>query len=84
MIIACDETATWYDAISKSTVEEKSCKEVQWVHSFTKDTTCASVGKEIWKQSNRGIRRQKLYESDSHGRLSQLRYWGEGSNVYFT
>ena len=60
MFIACVETATWYDAISKSTVEEKSCKEVQCVHSFTKDSTCASVGKEIWKQSNLGIRRQKL------------------------
>ena len=28
MIIACDETAIWYDAISKSTVEEKGCEEV--------------------------------------------------------
>ena len=28
VIIACDETAIWYDAISKSTVEEKVCKEV--------------------------------------------------------
>ena len=27
MITACDETAIWHDAISKSTVEEKSCKE---------------------------------------------------------
>ena len=26
MIIACDETATWYDAISKQTVEEKVVK----------------------------------------------------------
>ena len=28
MIIACNETAVWYDAISKSTAEEKGCKEV--------------------------------------------------------
>ena len=28
MIIAYDETAVWYDTISKQTVEEKSCKEV--------------------------------------------------------
>ena len=28
MIIACDETAIWYDAISKPAVEEKGCKEV--------------------------------------------------------
>ena len=27
MVIACDETAIWYDAISKSAVEEKGCKE---------------------------------------------------------
>ena len=32
MIVACDETAMWYNAISKSTVEEKSCNEVS-VHS---------------------------------------------------
>ena len=28
MIVACDETAMWYNAISKSTVEEKGCNEV--------------------------------------------------------
>ena len=28
MIKACDETAIWYDAISKLTVQEKGCKEV--------------------------------------------------------
>ena len=28
MIIACDETAIWYDAISNSTVEENGAKEV--------------------------------------------------------
>ena len=101
--IACDEIAIWYDAISKSTVEEKVVKKypfarhdipiIVWIccwlqrvmvpsvkatHSLIKETTCARVGTEIWKQSSIGISRHELDESGYYGRPSQPCYCYQG------
>ena len=42
MIIACDETAIWYDAFSKSSAEEKGCKEVS-IHLTGHAKNCLTV-----------------------------------------
>ena len=42
VIIACDETAIWYDDISKSTADEKGCKEVS-VHSTGHPKNCLNM-----------------------------------------
>ena len=42
VIIACDETAIWYDDISKLTADEKVCKEVS-VHSTGHPKNCLNM-----------------------------------------
>ena len=42
MVIACDETAIWYDDISKSTADEKGCNEVS-VHSTGHPKNCLNM-----------------------------------------
>ena len=62
----------------KSSDSAVECKgrwyQVKVMRSFTKEATCAKIGKEIWKQSSLGIPRHKL-DKGFYGRLSQPRYW---------